>query len=113
MTRGQGNQVVSWIISWWKDKTVTVWGGCPLKKLVQDDWFEWYRQDMSRIWTTSPTAMETVVELFNGDRLVHPHILHVFSISCVITHLWRKQLSKDVDVLFTVNVGLYFFPIYA
>ena len=27
-----------------------------------------------------------------------------------MTHLWRNQLSKDVDVLFTVNVGLYFWP---
>ena len=32
----------------------------------------------------------------------------MFDISRLITHLWRKQLSKEEDVLFTVNVGLSF-----
>ena len=29
-----------------------------------------------------------------------------------ITHLWIRQLSKDTDVLFTINVGPYFLPFY-
>ena len=52
--------------------------------------------------------METVVELFNEDRLAHPHTPHVFSIPCLMTHLCRRQLSKDTDVLFTINVGPFF-----
>ena len=41
------------------------WGGRPMKKLEPDDWFELHTQDMPRIWTPNPEAMETVVELFN------------------------------------------------
>ena len=54
--------------------------------------------------------MEAVVGLFNEDSLAHPHIPHVFSIPCLMTHLWIKKLSKYVDVLFTVNVGPSFWP---
>ena len=52
--------------------------------------------------------METVFELYNENRLEHPHTPHVFAIPRLRTHLWRKQLSKDTDVLFTVNVGSSF-----
>ena len=52
--------------------------------------------------------METVVELFNEDLFSHPRIPHVFSIPCLMTHLCRRQLSKDVDVLLTINVGTSF-----
>ena len=65
---------------------------------------------MPMICTTPPSAIETVVELFNEDRLAHPHIPHVFAIPHLITHLWRKILPKDADVLFTVNVGPYLSP---
>ena len=65
---------------------------------------------MPRIWTSPPSAMETVDELFNEDRLAHSHIHHVFYIPRLIAHLRRNQLSKDVDVLFTVNMGPSFWP---
>ena len=42
--------------------------------------------------------------------MAHPHILHVFAIPLLMTHLWRRQLSKDADVLFTINVGPSFWP---
>ena len=105
MTRGQGNQVVSWIISWWKDGIEAAWGGRPLKKLAPDDSFELHTHNMPRIWTPPPEAMETVVELFNEDSLAHPHTPHVFAVPRLMTHLWRNHLSKDSYVLFTVNVG--------
>ena len=54
--------------------------------------------------------MATVVELFNEDRLVHPQIPHAFAVPRLMTHLWRKALSKDADVLFTVHVGAPFWP---
>ena len=52
-----GRRVVSWITSWWKDKTEAVWGGRPLKKLETDYWFELHTQDMPRLWTPPPAAM--------------------------------------------------------
>ena len=48
------------------------------------------------------------MEVCNEDYLAHPHIPHVFSIPHLMTHLCRRQLSKDVDVLLTINVGTSF-----
>ena len=76
-----------------------------MKKLAPDDWFEFHTKDMPRICTYSPAAIEIVVELFNGDSLAYPHIPHAYAIPRLMTHLWRKQLSKDTDVFFTVNMG--------
>ena len=49
--------------------------------------------------------METVLELFNEDQLVHPKIPHVFAVPRLITHLWCKQLKKDADLMFEVAPG--------
>jgi hypothetical protein len=49
--------------------------------------------------------METALELFSEDRLVNPHIPHVFCIPRLMTHLWRKQLAKDSDVVITLDTG--------
>ena len=53
-----------------------------------------------------------MVEVFNEYCLAHPHIPHVFAISRLMTHLWRKLLSKDNDFLFAINVGPSFWPCY-
>ena len=75
-----GGRVVSWINSWWKDRTGAAWGGHALKRLSPDDWFKLHTQDRPILWTPTPAAMETVLELFNEYCLAHPHILHVFAI---------------------------------
>ena len=60
--------------------------------------------------TPPPETIETLVGLFDEYCLAHPHIPHFFTIPHFITRLWINQLSKDADVLFTVNVGPYFWP---
>ena len=105
-----GGRVVSWINSWWKDTTWAAWGGRALKRLSPDDWFDMHTQDRPRLWTPPSSDMETVVEIFNEYRLAHSHIPHVFAIPRLMNHLQRRQLSKDADVLFTVNVVPYFWP---
>jgi hypothetical protein len=57
-----------------------------------------------------PAAMEIVVELFNEDRLVQPHLPHVFVVPRIMTHLWHKPLTKDADLVFTVKEGQSFWP---
>ena len=34
----------------------------------------------------------------------------MFDIPRLMTNLWRNQLSKDADILFTINVGPSFWP---
>ena len=103
-----GGRVVSWIDYWWKDRTGAAWGGRALKRLSPDDWFQLHTQDRPIIWTPPPAAMETVVEVLNEDHSAHPHIPHMFAIPRLMTHLWRRQLSKYADVLFIINVGTSF-----
>ena len=79
-----------------------------MKKLAPENWFELHTQDMPRICIPSQVATENVVELLNEDCLSHPHTSHVFYIPRLMKHLCRKQLSKDADIFFTVNVGPYF-----
>ena len=76
-----------------------------MTRLSPDDWFQLHTQDKPRLRTPTPAAIETVAEVFSADYLAHPHIPHVFAIPCLMTHLWRRQLFKDADVLFTINVG--------
>ena len=51
-----------------------------------------------------------MVELFNEDRLVQPHLPHVFGVPRIMTHVWCKQLTKDADIVFTVKKGQSFWP---
>ena len=55
-----------------------------------------------------PASMATALEAFNKDRLAHPWNPHVFVVPRLMTYLWRKSLSKDADVMFTVQVGQHF-----
>ena len=103
-------RITRWISSWWQHKNGRAWGGWPLKRLTPDDWFSLHLVKGPRLWIPPPAAMATVVELFNEDRLVHPYIPHVFAVPRLMTHLWRKALSKDADIMFTVNVGASFWP---
>ena len=55
-----------------------------------------------------PAAMGTVLEVFNEDHLAHPWNPHVCVVPRLMTHLWRKSLGKDMDVMFTIQVGKHF-----
>ena len=114
-------RVETWIRSWWNDKYQTPWFGKKgdrsthyeseeLKLLEPTDWFNLFNIKEHRLWIPPPAAMETVIEIFNEDRLVYPHLTHVFAIPRLMTHLWRKQLFKDADLRFYVRPGAPFWP---
>ena len=105
-----GGAVCSWVNSWWCDSQGRPWCHSHLKCLTPDDWFSLYTVDQPRLWVPPPAAMHTVLELFCEDRFVNPHIPHVFVIPRLMTHLWRKNLAKDADLMFTVPVGVDFWP---
>ncbi len=64
--------------------------------------------EAARLWLVPPAVMETVLELFCHDWMAHPQRPHVFVVPRLMTHLWRKNLGKDTDVLFTVPAGANF-----
>ena len=55
-----------------------------------------------------PAAMEVAIELLWEDKLAHPQWPHVFVVPCFMTHMWRRDLGKSADILFTVPVGVPF-----
>ena len=99
-----------WIRSWWTDGEGKAWRDQPLHELKPEDWFSLHENPNPRLWIPLPAAMETVVEMFNEDRLAHLNIPHVFTVPRLMTHLWRKPLSKDADVVFTIRAGTSFWP---
>ena len=88
---------------WWGS-----WCGSNLVEIDHSRWFE--LQDVSgpRLWMPPPAAMATALEMFNANRIAHPWNPHVFVVPRLMAHMWRKSLSKDADVMFTVQVGQYF-----
>ncbi len=100
--------VGSWVRSWWKTKKGEDWGGLHLTKVTGETMFELKSLDAARLWLVPPAMMEIALELFCEDRMAHPHWPHVFVVPRLMTHLWRKNLGKDTDVLFTVPAGVSF-----
>ena len=100
--------VGSWVRSWWRTKKGKDWGGMPLEEVTPETMFELKDMQAARLWFMAPAVMETALELFGDDRLAHPQWPHVFVIPHLMTHLWRKNLGKDADVLFTVPAGVPF-----
>jgi len=115
-----GGRVETWVRSWWFDRWGTPWtgtGGDPtlyesseLVTLSPTSWFSLRDIRGHRLWMPPPAAMETIVEVFNEDRIVNPHLAHVFAIPRLMTHLWRKHLFRDADVRFYVQAGAPFWP---
>jgi hypothetical protein len=102
--------VSTWVRSWWRDDLGVDWCGAPLKVLCPQDWFLLHEINQPRLWIPPPAAMPTVLEMFNDDRIANPHLPHVFAVPRLMTHLWRKQLAKDADLVFTVPCHPSFWP---
>ena len=100
--------VSSWVRSWWRTKKGEDWGGLPLEEVTAETMFELKDLKTARLWLVAPAVMETALELFCEDRMAHPQWPHVFVIPRLMTHMWRKDLGKDADVLFTVPAGANF-----
>ena len=110
IARSQG-RVLTWVNSWWNDPTEKPYLGAALRLLEPTDWFELYDIAAPRLWSPPPAAMETVVELFNEDRLAHPEMSHVFVVPRLMTHLFRRSLGKDADLMFEAASGSWFWPL--
>ena len=70
------------------------------------DWFE--VQGDNVLWEPAPAAAETVIDLLLETCLWYPYWFHLIVITRLMTFLWRKQMGKGNDLLFTVPVGTSF-----
>jgi hypothetical protein len=101
-------KVSAWVHSWWKTRRDTPFGGFPLRNITKDNMFELRDLKAARLWMLAPAAMEVALELLCEDRLAHPQWPHVFVVPRLMTHLWRKDLMKYSDLLFTVPAQVPF-----
>ena len=113
-TRSQG-RVGKWVRSWWRTSDQEPglgqdrnWGGLPLVEVTQDNMFELKDMKAARLWMLPPAAMEVAIELLWEDKLAHPQWPHVFVVPRFMTHMWRRNLGKSADVLFTVPARVPF-----
>jgi hypothetical protein len=105
----RSNGLVSqWVRSWWTTEKGANFGGLELVEITKDNMFELRDLKAARLWMLSPAAMEVAMELLCEDCLAHLQWPHVFAIPRLITHLWRKELMKSMDLLFTVPASVPF-----
>ena len=74
----------------------------------QDDMLKLKDVKAARLWMLPPAAMEVAIKHVWEDKLAHPQWPHVFVVPRFMTHLWRRNLGKTADVLFTVPAGVPF-----
>jgi hypothetical protein len=109
--RSQG-RVGKWVRSWWRTSDRGPgpsqgrdWGGLPLVEIDHNNMFELKDVKAARLWMLPPAAMEVAIELLWEDKLAHPQWSHVFVVPRLMTHMWRRDLGKNADILFTVPTG--------
>jgi hypothetical protein len=93
-------KVEEWVRSWW--------GTQPLLSLSPEGWFEEGQGSTPCLWMPPPAGMEVALECLAEARHKRPHVAHVVVAPRLMTHMWRKQIGKDADLLFTVPVGVPF-----
>jgi hypothetical protein len=70
--------------------------------------FELKEVKAARLWMLPPVAMEVAIELLWEDKLAHPQWPHVFCVPRLMTHMRRRDLGKNGDILFLVPAGMPF-----
>ena len=80
----------------------------PLNGSHQELFFDLHKVEDPRLWMPPPDAMETIMEMFNEDRMAHPKQAHLFVVPRLMVQLWRKHLGKDADVLMTITAKDHF-----
>jgi hypothetical protein len=79
-----------------------------LTQVTKDNMFELQDLKAAWLWMLPPSVMEVALELLCEDRHAHRQWPHVFVVPRLMTHLWRKDLMKNVDLLFTIPAQVLF-----
>ncbi len=103
-----GGQVSTWVHSWWRTRKGSNFGGFGVEFITKDNMFELRGLQGARLWMMPLVAMEVAMELLCGNCLAHPQWPHVFVVSCLMIHFWRKDLMKSTNLFFTVPAEVHF-----
>jgi hypothetical protein len=113
-TRSRG-RVGKWVCSWWRTSDQGQdpdhgrdWGGLTLEEVTQDNMFELKNVKAARLWMLPSAVKEVAIKLLWEDKLAHPQWPHVFVVPRFMTELWRRDLGRSADILFTVPAGVPF-----
>ena len=77
-------------------------------EVTRDNMFKLKDMKVVRLWMLPPAVMEVATKLLWEDKMAHPQWPHIFVVPGFMTHMWRRNLGKLVDVLFTVPAGIPF-----
>ena len=69
-------------------------------RMSPSGWFELKGDNL--LWATPPPAADTALELVLEARLQHPYKSHYMVVPRLMKFLWRKDMEKEADLLFTV-----------
>jgi hypothetical protein len=107
--------VGKWVCSWWRTSDQGQdpdhgrdWGGLTLEEVTQDNMFELKNVKAARLWMLPSAVKEVAIKLLWEDKLAHPQWPHVFVVPRFMTKLWRRDLGRSADILFTVPAGVPF-----
>ena len=70
--------------------------------------FEEEQRGDNILWTLSPAAMETALDLLLEARIKRPYKTNIVVISLLMEFLWRRHTGNEADLLFTITVGMPF-----
>ncbi len=89
-------RVLEWTKSWWPSELG------KLNHLGLDDWFNWDESKECCLWTPAPAGGEAAVEELANWIHYNPDRIHIVLMPNLWTCLWRKQLGKACDAVFTL-----------
>ena len=95
-------KLLAWILDWY---------GMDAELLKPKGWFTRGHDGNEKfIWMPAPAAAEVAVEQLCIARHKRPTSSHLFVVPRLMTAYWRKQLGKLADCMFTVPVGVPWWP---
>ncbi|KAL7579146.1 hypothetical protein ACA910_019170 [Epithemia clementina (nom. ined.)] len=84
----------------------------PPTFLDPDGWYSTAFEPGNYVWTPSPTAALEALEQLCDCKHVRPQSAHLFACPALMTNRWWKNLGRIADIVFTVPVGSFAWPLF-
>ena len=74
--------------------------------LSAKDWLEYKGGKL--LWNPPLAAAETELKFLLKSRIQRPYKTHLMVVPRVMNFLWKNQMGNEVDLLFTIPIGMPF-----